>query len=210
MQERFLLPNGDENNSFPLSTHIIPGLSKSSSSIFRVSLFKYCLPDFNSSEEYGLIMVVCLDLEVGSGSIRLRTNDPRIQPMLDYNFLEEEFDRQRMREGVRICVELGEKKEWSELVTERVSPTDKDLSSDERLDAWLRQWVQTSHHVSGTCKMGPDGDAMSVVDQFGNVRGLENLRIADASIMPDCIRANTNVTSMVIGERVADFIRRGK
>ena len=163
-----------------------------------------------SSEEYGLIMVVCLDLEVGSGNIRLRTNDPRIQPRLDYNFLEEEFDRQRMREGVRICVELGEKKEWSELVTERVSPTDKDLSSDERLDAWLRQWVQTSHHVSGTCKMGPDGDAMSVVDQFGNVRGLENLRIADASIMPDCIRANTNVTSMVIGERVADFIRRGK
>ena len=52
-------------------------------------------------------------------------------------------------------------------------------------------------------------DAMAVVDQFGKVHGLEGLRVADASIMPDCIRANTNVTVMVIGERVADLIRQG-
>ena len=54
--------------------------------------------------------------------------------------------------------------------------------------------------MSGTCKMGPDSDPMAVVDQFENVRGLENLKVVDASKMPDCIRANTNVTSMVIGE----------
>ena len=63
--------------------------------------------------------------------------------------------------------------------------------------------------MSGTCKMGPDSDPMAVVDQFGNVRGLENLTVVDASKMPDCIRANTNVTSMVIGERVAAFIGEG-
>jgi choline dehydrogenase len=64
----------------------------------------------------------------------------------------------------------------------------------------------TSHHVSGTCKMGPATDEMAVVDQHGRVHGLENIRLADASIMPDCIRANTNVSSMTIGERVAEFI----
>jgi choline dehydrogenase len=51
---------------------------------------------------------------------------------------------------------------------------------------------------------------MAVVDQYGRVRGLESLRIADASIMPNCIRANTNVTTMMIGERIADFIRQGR
>ena len=74
----------------------------------------------------------------------------------------------------------------------------------------MMKCVGTSHHVSGTCKMGPDSDDMAVLDQYGNVKGLENLKVADASNMPDCIRANTNVTAMVIGERVADFIHEGK
>ena len=70
--------------------------------------------------------------------------------------------------------------------------------------------VSTSHHASGTCKMGPDSDNMAVLDQFGNVKGLRNIKVADASNMPDCIRANTNLTSMVIGEKIADFITQGK
>ena len=57
--------------------------------------------------------------------------------------------------------------------------------------------------------MGIESDQTSVVDQFGKVYGIDSLRVADASIMPDCIRANTNVTTMVIGERIADFIRTG-
>ena len=162
-----------------------------------------------SSDEIGLAMVICIDLAVGSGSLYLRDKDPHIQPFLDYNYLQEKFDVARLREGVRICLDFAEYEGWNSLVKERVEPTDADLESDESLDAWIRRWVATSHHVSGTCKMGPDSDPMAVVDQFGNVRGLENLKVADASIMPDCIRANTNVTSMVIGERVAAFIGEG-
>ena len=58
--------------------------------------------------------------------------------------------------------------------------------------------------------MGPASDAMAVVDQFGKVHGMEGLRVADCSIMPDCIRANTNVPTMMIGERVADFMMNGR
>jgi choline dehydrogenase-like flavoprotein len=58
--------------------------------------------------------------------------------------------------------------------------------------------------------MGPESDPMAVVDQYGKVYGVTGLRIADASIMPDCVRANTNVTTMAIGEHVSDFIRQGK
>ena len=160
-------------------------------------------------EEFGLGLNVCLDLAVGAGSLHLRTSDPHIQPFLDYNYLEEEFDVSRMREGVRIALEFGKHEGWARLVKERVEPTDVDLQSDESLAAWIKETVVTSHHVSGTCKMGPDSDPLAVVDQFGNARGLDNLKIVDASIMPDCIRANTNVTSLVIGERVAAFIGEG-
>jgi len=66
--------------------------------------------------------------------------------------------------------------------------------------------VYTGHHISGTCKMGPSRDPMSVVNQYGRIHGLENIRVIDASIMPDCIRANTNVTTMMIGERLSDMI----
>ena len=69
--------------------------------------------------------------------------------------------------------------------------------------------VSTSQHISCTCKMGPSTDPMAVVDQYGRVHGIQGLRVVDASIMPDCIRANTNVTTMMIGERVSDFILQG-
>ena len=81
-----------------------------------------------------------------------------------------------------------------------------------RLDCYVKismREVSTTNHISGTCKMGPASDPMAVVDQYGRVRGLAGLRVADASIMPDCIRANTNATTMMLGERMADLIRRG-
>ena len=90
-----------------------------------------------------------------------------------------------------------------------MDPTDADLASDQALDAWMMREVTTSQHISCTCKMGPPTDPMAVVDQYGKVHGLEGIRVVDASIMPDCIRANTNVTTMMIGERISDFIRQG-
>ena len=73
----------------------------------------------------------------------------------------------------------------------------------------MRREVTHTNHISGTCKMGPVSDPLAVVDQEGRVHGLDGLRVADASIMPDCIRANTNATTMMIGERIADLIARG-
>ncbi len=75
------------------------------------------------------------------------------------------------------------------------------------LDDWLMREATTGQHISGTCKMGPSSDPLAVVDQHGRVQGMEGLRVVDASVMPDCIRANTNVTTMMIGERMSDFIK---
>ena len=161
----------------------------------------------SDSVPLGFHIAACIYLAVGAGEIRLASADPHQQPVLDYNYLTESFDRKRLRESVRIIIDLLEHDAFKKLVAERLAPTDADLATDRALDEWLLRQVATSHHISSTCKMGPDSDPMAVVDQCGKVYGIEGLRVADASIMPDCIRANTNVTTMVIGERISDFMR---
>ena len=149
-----------------------------------------------------------LELAVGAGELRLTSTDPTVQPHLDYRYLEDPWDRQRLREAVRLCARLLEHDTYAEIVQARLAPTDQELASDDALDAWLRHNVTTSQHISGTCKMGPASDPLAVVNQYCQVYGLAGLRVADASVMPDVIRANTNATTIMIAERVADFIRQ--
>ncbi len=151
-----------------------------------------------------------LYLAVGKGELRLEPTDPNVQPSMNYHYLEEPWDRERLREAVRKGVSLLVDPSYGDIVNQRTAPTDADLASDEALDDWMLRNVSTSFHISGTCKMGAAGDAMAVVDQYLNVRGIEGLRVADASVMPDVVRANTNVTTMMIAERAAGFIREGR
>lgn len=71
----------------------------------------------------------------------------------------------------------------------------------------MQRWVKTSQHASGTCRMGPADDPGAVVDQFGSLRGIENLRVADASIFPRIPRGNINATVLMAAERIAQFAR---
>ncbi len=159
----------------------------------------------SSGEEPGIGMVIALYLAKGSGTVRLRSADPADQPDINLNYLTEDVDRSRFREAVRLCLELAENEAFSEIVEDLISPTPDDLASDAALDNWLLRTARTSHHVSGTCKMGPVSDKLAVVDPELRVHGIQGLRVADASIMPDCIRANTNVTVIAIGEKAADM-----
>jgi choline dehydrogenase len=151
-----------------------------------------------------------LQLALSAGELRLTSPDPHVQPFLDYRHLTDPLDTERLRKAIRLAVRLTAHPAFQDILGDRVLPTDTDLASDQALDAWLMRNIGTSHHICGTCKMGPASDPMAVVDQYGRVHGLENLRVADASIMPDCIRANTNATTIMIGERVADFLKTGQ
>ena len=153
---------------------------------------------------------LCINLAKGSGEIRLASADPTDSVLLDYNYLQEEEDRRRFRDGIRMLVKLGESTDMDELIDYRITPMDADLESDESLDEWMMREVMTGHHISCTAKMGPESDPMAVVDQFGKVHGADGLRVADASIMPDCVRANINATVIAMGERIADFIQEGR
>jgi predicted dehydrogenase (TIGR03970 family) len=149
---------------------------------------------------------IALENASTAGRLRLTSADPHLPPELHYHYLSDPWDRARMRDAVRLVIKLSQHPAYQPVVAERLTPTDRDLASDEALDRWLLSHATTQHHSSGTCKMGPASDPMAVVDQHGRVHGLTGIRVVDASIMPDVVRANTNATTIMIGERIAAMI----
>jgi choline dehydrogenase-like flavoprotein len=154
----------------------------------------------------GITLQPVLNLAASQGQLRLQSEDAAVQPMLDFNFLDDTKDRQRLRDALRLCLELSKQRAFGSILGRRIAPTDDVLAHDHLLDAWMAREVSTTNHISGTCKMGPSSDPLAVVSQTGRVHGVDGLRVADASVMPDCVRANTNATTMMIGERMAELV----
>ena len=171
----------------------------STSSVFA-SLSGEVIPD------QGFRFSCALELPMSAGELRLSSADPHVQPQFNYHYLDDAFDRERLRGAIRLCVRLLESDSYKDMVASRTAPTDEELASDDLLDAYMLRTVGTARHVSGTCKMGPTSDPLAVVDQDLRVHGLEGIRVADPSILPNVVRANTNATAIMIGERVADFV----
>ena len=137
-----------------------------------------------------------VELAESAGELLLTSNDPNEQPFIDCRYLEASRDRER----------LPERESFNDIVDEVISPVESDLATDDTLDQWLLENVWIGQHLSGTCKIGPDSDPMAEGDQIGRAGGISGLWGAEASIMPDVIRANTSCTAIMIGERVADWI----
>jgi len=130
-----------------------------------------------------------------------------VHPRIHYQSLKDRHDRERLAEAVRLATQLLRHEAFKGIIVACLTPTAQDLASDAALDAWLLQTAGNAHHTSGTCKMGPASDAMAVVDQYCRVHGIQGLRVVDASIMPNVTRSNTNATTIMIAERVADWMQ---
>ena len=155
----------------------------------------------------GTARIACaLELPEGTGWVHLQSADPTVQPSINYRYLHNENDMRRMRDAVKLACSLLESDAYRGISEGRTAPDDETLGNDDKLDAWIRQTLGSSRHVSGTCRIGPDDDSMAVTDQQCRVRGVEGLWVADSSIMPQVTRANTNATAIMIGERVASWV----
>jgi choline dehydrogenase len=141
------------------------------------------------------------------GRLRLRSASPDVPPIIDLNYLDDREDLRRMTDGVRIAWRLMHDAHFGPMIKEFVSLTAEIVNSDSALGTFVRDNCTTIFHPVGTAKMGPENDPMAVVDQYCRVRGVEGLRVVDASVMPNIVRANTNLTCIMIGERVADWMR---
>ena len=166
---------------------------------------------YPESREAPNIRVGCrLEYPYSEGLLQLTSADVSVQPDLDFRFLSDPRDTARFRDAVRRTVSIFDHPAFENLLAERLSPTNADLADDDALDAWLQQNAGIAGHTSVTCKMGPADDPTTVVDQYCNVHGLQRLRVVDASVMPDIVRANTNATIIMMAERAADFIKEGR
>jgi len=120
-----------------------------------------------------------------------------------HNYLAEEDDRRSLVEGVRLCEQIAHTEPLARHSQRALFAPGGD--GDEEILAYARATMQTLYHPVGTCKMGRD--AMAVVDPDLRVRGLDSLRVVDASVMPTVPRGNTNAPTIAVAEKAADIIR---
>ncbi|KAF1333693.1 Choline dehydrogenase, partial [Globisporangium splendens] len=137
------------------------------------------------------------------GWLKLRSANPRDHPIIEPNYLDTEEDKIDLRNAVRLTREIFEQKVFDEYRGDAVSPA-QDVQSDAEIDAWIRQTTESAYHPSCTNRMGVDEN--TVVDPQTRVHGLENLRVVDASIMPNIISGNLNAPTIMLAEKAADII----
>ena len=138
-----------------------------------------------------------------SGAITPQSADPLAPPRIDPRYLSEPEDLRVLREGLRLCREIVAQKAFDGLRAEEYAPGAA-ARSDEALDAYIRANAATLYHPVGTCRMGHD--ELAVVDPQLRVRGVDGLRVVDASIMPEIVSGNTNFPTMMIAEKAAAAI----
>jgi choline dehydrogenase/4-pyridoxate dehydrogenase len=140
------------------------------------------------------------------GRVTLQSTDPAAHARILQRFLATDSDWRTLRAGVTLAREVAAQPSMQRFIAREFLPGD-DKRSAADVDAHIRNTAITVHHPAGTCKMGGDEDGMAVVDTALKVRGIEALRVVDASVMPDLVSGNINAAVLMIAEKAADLIR---
>jgi choline dehydrogenase len=151
----------------------------------------------------GFTASVCQLRPESRGSLRIKSADPTTPPEIRINYLASDVDRATNVEGLKILRKILHARALAPYVVEEIDPGDK-ITSDEALLAYCRARGTTIYHPTSTCRMG--NDPLAVVDQRLRVRGVDGLRVIDASVMPDLVSGNTNAPVIMIAEKASDLI----
>lgn len=154
---------------------------------------------------HGYMALIQLLRPKSTGSVRLASNRPEDKPTIEPNFFADPYDMKTLIAGFREARRIFAQPALAAMTGAEIEPGAQ-YQSDGEIDLALRKIVNTAYHPTGTCKMGPDNDAMAVVDGRLRVRGVAGLRVVDASVMPDITSGNTSAPTMMIAERAARFI----
>jgi choline dehydrogenase-like flavoprotein len=154
-----------------------------------------------------MFFATAVQQEDARGQLTLVSADPKTQLKIEYNYLSHPHDLRRMREVIRTSARLLQSKAMKPWFKRFAEIDQKTLDDDAALDAWMLNHLSTAIHACGTCKMGPHPDRGDVVDQYGRVHGLSGLRVADTSIFPLAPLRGPAATAIMLGERMAEFIR---
>ena len=146
---------------------------------------------------------VCMLRPESRGYIALKSLDPNVQPIIQPNYFATQKDRDTLIKGVKISRDIMNQPAFDEFRGKEINPGDH-IQTDQEIEEFIRNHGETIYHPVGTCKMG--NDEFSVVDDKLRVRGVENLRVVDASVMPTLIGGNTNAPTIMIAEKISDHI----
>ncbi len=186
---------------FPdLQIHFYPGVPATTG-----MRFPFSSPPPGTYDGYGYGGTICQLRPESRGEIELRNADPFAAPVIRANYLTAEADRLTMRSGFRIMREILQQKAFEKFRGHEYMPGPH-IKDDADIDAYIANNANTVYHPVGTCRMGVDPE--SVVDEELRVRGVEGLRVSDASVMPTLVSANTNAPTIMIAEMTAHMIQR--
>ena len=159
--------------------------------------------DPKNSPTGGAIVLACaVTLPKSMGQLRLSSRDPRTAPHIHYNFFDDPNDLDRMVEAVHLSREIGRTAPLSDLIDHEMAPGSS-VDGGKALRANIVATVDAYEHPTSTAPMGADSDPSAVVDAWGKVREIEALRVVDASILPEIPSVPTNVTTIMVAERIA-------
>jgi len=156
--------------------------------------------------EDGFSLHLCQLRPESRGRIGLASDDPFADPLIAANYLATAEDRRVLRAAVEIGRDVAAQAALDPYRDAELAPG-KDVQGDAAIDAWVRQTAETIYHPVGTCRMGASDDPGAVVDPALRVRGIDGLRVVDASVMPSLVSGNTNAPTIMIAEKAADLIR---
>ena len=203
--------------------YLVTRRGPAASSLFETGGFWYADPDARSPDVQlhlglgsgiesgvtamprgGVTLNACYLRPRSRGTVRLRSADPSAPPLIDPNYLEDPRDRELSIKGLRLARSILAQAPLRPFIRAERLPG-PEVNTDEDHFAFVCEHSKTSHHAAGTCRMGSDAEA--VLDPRLRLRGIDGLRVADASVMPTVISSNTNAACIMIGEKAADMIR---
>jgi choline dehydrogenase len=152
-------------------------------------------------------IAACVFKSYSTGRLEFESADVDANPRLVMDYLSDERDYEKLVDGLERAMELAGTAAIAEVCDGVRRPSAAELSDRTALETWVRRNVSTGAHPSCTCRMGPADDPAAVVDERGYVHGVSGLRVADASIMACVPSANTNVPTIMIGERIGEWVR---
>jgi choline dehydrogenase len=186
------LPSGPEQPQPDLQLSFLP-----------LALAPGAVQSDTSVGEHGFQVHVDLVKPRSRGRLSLAAADPDTPPRLRFNYLAEADDMRRLAASVAIVRDIVRRPAFAGLAGAEIDPPPGDGRPP---DDWIRARADTAYHPVGTCRMGRADDPMAVTDPEGRVIGVEGLRVADASLMPDIVGGNTNAAAMMIGVHIAGLI----
>jgi choline dehydrogenase len=139
------------------------------------------------------------------GRVWIKSADPHVKPGIKFNYISTDQDRQDWRDCIRLTREIISQQAFDPYRGGEIQPGDA-VQTDEQIDQWVNDNVESAYHPSCSCKMGSDDDPMAVLDELCRVRGIDNLRVVDSSIFPTITNGNLNAPTIMVAEKAADMI----